>query len=46
MNPSNDNVERFVEDVDLSKVQTAGQVIKRAESTFIEKSQRVALQIM
>lgn len=46
MNPSNDYVERFVEDVDLSKVLTAGHVMKRAESVQIDKGPRVALQIM
>jgi glycine betaine/proline transport system ATP-binding protein len=46
MNPSNDYVERFVEDVDLSKVLTAGHVMKRAEVVSIEKGPRVALQIM
>ena len=46
MNPSNDYVERFVEDVDLSKVLTAGHVMKRAEAVFVEKGPRVALQMM
>ncbi|MFT8321198.1 MAG: glycine betaine/L-proline ABC transporter ATP-binding protein ProV [Bacillus sp. (in: firmicutes)] len=46
MNPSNDYVERFVEDVDLSKVLTANHVMKRAESVQLEKGPRVALQIM
>jgi glycine betaine/proline transport system ATP-binding protein len=46
MNPSNDYVERFVEDVDLSKVLTAGHVMKRAETVSLEKGPRVALQIM
>ncbi|WP_445488643.1 glycine betaine/L-proline ABC transporter ATP-binding protein ProV [Niallia sp. 03133] len=46
MNPSNDYVERFVEDVDLSKVLTANHVMKRAESVQVEKGPRVALQIM
>ncbi|MDQ6600426.1 glycine betaine/L-proline ABC transporter ATP-binding protein [Bacillus salipaludis] len=46
INPSNDYVERFVEDVDLSKVLTAGHVMKRAESVSIEKGPRVALQMM
>ncbi|WP_285878626.1 glycine betaine/L-proline ABC transporter ATP-binding protein [Neobacillus mesonae] len=46
MNPSNDYVERFVEDVDLSKVLTAGHVMKRAESVSIEKGPRVALKNM
>ncbi|WP_040206748.1 quaternary amine ABC transporter ATP-binding protein [Neobacillus jeddahensis] len=46
MNPSNDYVERFVEDVDLSKVLTAGHVMKRAEAVSVEKGPRVALQMM
>ncbi|WP_066062896.1 quaternary amine ABC transporter ATP-binding protein [Neobacillus soli] len=46
MNPSNDYVERFVEDVDLSKVLTAGHVMKRAEAVSVDKGPRVALQMM
>jgi glycine betaine/proline transport system ATP-binding protein len=46
MNPSNDYVERVVEDVDLSKVLTASHVMKRAETVQIDKGPRVALQIM
>lgn len=46
MNPANDYVERFVEDVDLSKVLTAGHVMKRAETVTIDRGPRVALQIM
>ncbi|WP_017754798.1 quaternary amine ABC transporter ATP-binding protein [Calidifontibacillus oryziterrae] len=46
MNPSNEYVERFVEDVDLSKVLTAGHVMKRAESIRIDKGPLVALQNM
>lgn len=46
MNPSNDYVERFVEDVDLSKVLTANHIMKRAEAVTIEKGYRVALQMM
>ncbi|WP_413306800.1 glycine betaine/L-proline ABC transporter ATP-binding protein ProV [Bacillus sp. 1P10SD] len=46
MNPSNDYVERFVEDVDLSKVLTANHVMKRAEAVSVEKGPRVALQMM
>lgn len=46
MNPSNDYVERFVEDVDLSKVLTASHVMKRAEAVSVEKGPRVALQMM
>jgi glycine betaine/proline transport system ATP-binding protein len=46
MNPSNDYVERFVEDVDLSKVLTAGHVMKRPETVQPEKGARVALKVM
>ncbi|MFO1443502.1 glycine betaine/L-proline ABC transporter ATP-binding protein [Bacillus sp. Bva_UNVM-123] len=46
ISPSNHYVERFVEDVDLSKVLTAGHVMKRAETVQIEKGPRVALQMM
>lgn len=46
MNPANDYVERFVEDVDLSKVLTAGHVMKRAETVTVDRGPRVALQIM
>ncbi|GIN73241.1 glycine betaine transport ATP-binding protein OpuAA [Bacillus sp. J14TS2] len=46
MNPANDYVERFVEDVDLSKVLTASHVMKRAESITPDKGPRVALQMM
>jgi glycine betaine/proline transport system ATP-binding protein len=46
MNPSNQYVERFVEDVDLSKVLTAYHVMKRAETVQIDKGPRVALKLM
>ncbi|AZV54602.1 MULTISPECIES: glycine/proline betaine ABC transporter ATP-binding protein OpuAA [Bacillus] len=46
MNPSNEYVERFVEDVDLSKVLTAGHIMKRAETIQIDKGARVALTLM
>lgn len=46
MNPSNQYVERFVEDVDLSKVLTAQHVMKRAETVQVDKGPRVALQLM
>lgn len=46
MNPSDKYVERFVEDVDLSKVLTAGHVIKRAETIQLEKGPLVALKLM
>ncbi|MCP8617245.1 quaternary amine ABC transporter ATP-binding protein [Salirhabdus salicampi] len=46
MNPANDYVEKFVEDVDLSKVLTAGHVMKRGETIQVDKGPRVALQLM
>jgi glycine betaine/proline transport system ATP-binding protein len=46
MNPANDYVERFVEDVDLSKVLTAEHVLKRAETVQVGRGPRVALQLM
>lgn len=46
MNPANDYVERFVEDVDLSKVLTAAHVMKRPEKILADRGPRVALQIM
>lgn len=46
MNPSNEYVERFVEDVDLSKVLTAQHVMKRAETVQVDKGPRVALALM
>jgi glycine betaine/proline transport system ATP-binding protein len=46
MNPSNDYVERFVEEVDLSKVLTAGHIMKRPETIQLEKGARVALKVM
>src|SRR5699024_6264091 len=46
MDPANDYVERFVEDVDLSKVLTAAHVMKRAESITVDRGPRVALEVM
>jgi glycine betaine/proline transport system ATP-binding protein len=47
MNPANEYVERFVEDVDLSKVLTASHIMNnRPETITIEKGPRVALQLM
>lgn len=46
MNPTNDYVERFVEDVDLSKVLTASHIMKQAETVQIDKGPRVALRLM
>ncbi|MBD2844851.1 glycine betaine/L-proline ABC transporter ATP-binding protein [Paenibacillus sp. IB182496] len=45
-NPANDYVERFVEDVDLSKVLTASHVMVRAETVAMDRGPRVALQMM
>lgn len=46
MNPSNEYVERFVEDVDLSKVLTAGHIMKKADTVQIDRGPRVALRLM
>ena len=47
VNPVNAYVERFVEDVDRSKVLTAQNIMKRPEAIFIEKhGPRVALERM
>ncbi len=46
MNPANEYVERFVEDVDISRVLTASHVMKRAEKISPDRGPRVALQIM
>lgn len=46
INPANKYVERFVEDVDLSKVLTAAHVMKRPETISLERGPRVALQFM
>ncbi|GAB4073910.1 glycine/proline betaine ABC transporter ATP-binding protein OpuAA [Barrientosiimonas marina] len=46
MSPANDYVERFVEDVDLAKVLTAGHVMKRAESVTVDRGPNVALRLM
>lgn len=45
-NPANDYVERFVEDVNLSKVLTAAHVMIRAETITLDRGPRVALQFM
>lgn len=45
-NPANAYVERFVEDVDLSKVLTAAHVMIRAETIALDRGPRVALQLM
>jgi glycine betaine/proline transport system ATP-binding protein len=46
VNPANAFVERFVEDVDLSKVLTASHVMKRPEKIRLDRGPRVALEIM
>lgn len=46
MNPSNKYVERFVEDVDLSRVLTAHHIMKQAESVQLDRGPRVALRLM
>ncbi|MCM3587306.1 glycine betaine/L-proline ABC transporter ATP-binding protein [Mesobacillus maritimus] len=46
INPANEFVERFVEDVDLSKVLTASHVMKRGEKIGVDRGPRVALEIM
>lgn len=46
MSPSNEYVERFVEDVDLSKVLTAGHIMKQADTVQVDRGARVALRLM
>ncbi|RAP75805.1 quaternary amine ABC transporter ATP-binding protein [Paenibacillus montanisoli] len=46
MNPANRYVEKFIEDVDLSKVLTASHVMTRPETITLERGPRVALQLM
>lgn len=46
MKPANEFVEKFVEDVDLSKVLTASHVMKRPEKINVDRGPRVALEIM
>lgn len=46
MNPANEFVEKFVEDVDLSKVLTASHVMIRPEKIAVDRGPRVALEIM
>jgi glycine betaine/proline transport system ATP-binding protein len=45
-NPANNYVERFVEDVDLSRVLTASHVMRRPETIPPDRGPRVALQLM
>lgn len=46
IHPANAYVERFVEDVDLSKVLTAAHVMRRPETVGHDRGPRVALQLM
>lgn len=46
INPANRYVERFVEDVDLSKVLTAAHVMRRPETIAPDRGPRVALELM
>ncbi|AWB43711.1 glycine/betaine ABC transporter ATP-binding protein [Paenibacillus sp. CAA11] len=46
IHPANRYVERFVEDVDLSKVLTASHVMRRPESITLDRGPRVALELM
>ncbi|WP_106766731.1 quaternary amine ABC transporter ATP-binding protein [Paenibacillus faecalis] len=44
--PANEYVERFVKDVDLSKVLTAAHVMRRPETITTDRGPRVALELM
>lgn len=44
--PADRYVERFIEDVDLSKVLTASRVMRRPETVTLDRGPRVALQLM
>lgn len=44
--PANRYVERFIEDVDLSKVLTAAHVMRRPETITLDRGPRVALELM
>jgi glycine betaine/proline transport system ATP-binding protein len=47
MNPADEYVEKFIEDVDLSKVLTASHVMRRPETITLDRGgPRVALQLM
>ncbi|MCM3630005.1 glycine betaine/L-proline ABC transporter ATP-binding protein [Paenibacillus glycanilyticus] len=46
INPANPYVEKFIEDVDLSKVLTAAHVMRKPATIMLERGPRVALQIM
>ncbi|AQS57657.1 quaternary amine ABC transporter ATP-binding protein [Desulforamulus ferrireducens] len=45
-NPADEYVEKFVEDVDMSKVLHAEHIMKRPETITLDKGPRVALQLM
>lgn len=45
-NPADRYVERFIEDVDLSKVLTAARVMRRPETIYPDRGPRVALELM
>ncbi len=45
-NPANDYVEQFVEDVDVTKVFTAQNVMKRPETIEVSRGPRVAVKLM
>ncbi|MGM8214572.1 quaternary amine ABC transporter ATP-binding protein [Bacillaceae bacterium W0354] len=46
MNPANDYVQKFVEDVNLSKVLTAGHIMKRPETITADRGPKVAIREM
>lgn len=46
MHPANDYVKRFVEDVNLTKVLTAGHIMKRPETVLIDRGPNVAIREM
>lgn len=46
INPANDYVERFVEDVNLAKVLTASHIMKRPESLSVDRGPQYALKLM
>src|SRR5699024_7102993 len=46
MHPADDYVERFVEDVNLTKVLTAGHIMKRPETVMIDRGPNVAIREM
>jgi len=46
LNPANDYVKRFVEDVNLAKILTASHVMKRPESLPVDRGPQYALKLM